>query len=210
MSISEKISTALCAPLLFAVGLTLLLSSCSQEDTDFDTQDSYIVSFLTTSHDPILIAESNIEYSPESEPEFYTKFINSSYRYIHDYYSSDRASKTEVTSSSIVTITFWSYDFSSYTMPTSSTAPFFTNDATIESALEEYGLNTEFWDFSPLEIDLSKDDILIGLNRALVGCRDGDYVEIYMTYNVAYGNTAVGVIPELTPIAMFVQIESVK
>lgn len=46
-------------------------------------------------------------------------------------------------------------------------------------------------------------DILNGLRHALLGCREGDIVEAYMTYNMAYGDKYVSTIPRESPVAWF-------
>ncbi|MFR9650373.1 MAG: hypothetical protein SNJ33_01385 [Rikenellaceae bacterium] len=191
--------------------LTLNLA-CSSGDSDYDDQSSSIVSFLEGSHSPTLISYQEALSSLDDDPEFYTEFINSSYRYIRDYYNSDRDNKSVVDSKSTITITFWLYDFSSYSsIDESTTVPLYTNDASLKDALIEIGLNTTYWEFEPLKIKLSDgDSIIIGAREALIGCKEGDFVEIYMTYNTAYDDTIIGVVGETTPIAMFCQIDSVE
>ena len=52
--------------------------------------------------------------------------------------------------------------------------------------------------------------IIKGLYEALLGCREGDYVESYMTYNMAYGDKYVSTIPRESPVAWFFTVESVE
>ncbi|MFQ7503174.1 MAG: hypothetical protein ACLRMJ_08855 [Alistipes finegoldii] len=43
------------------------------------------------------------------------------------------------------------------------------------------------------------------LYEALLGCREGDYVESYMTYNMAYGDINFSTIPKESPVAYFLR-----
>ena len=52
--------------------------------------------------------------------------------------------------------------------------------------------------------------IIKGMADALLGCREGDAVEVYMTYNMAYGDALINFIPEQSPIAVFYTIDSVR
>jgi FKBP-type peptidyl-prolyl cis-trans isomerase len=48
-----------------------------------------------------------------------------------------------------------------------------------------------------------------GLRRALVGCREGDTVEIYLTYEAAYGDQIIGVVPKQSALAWYLTVEKV-
>lgn len=89
------------------------------------------------------------------------------------------------------------------------TVPYYTNDAALKSFLEGRGLNTEWWKFEPLTVDMRHPDIIKGLADALLGCREGDAVEVYMTYNMAYGDDYFGLIPNESPIAWFFTVDAV-
>lgn len=188
----------------------MLLVACSGEDADLILeQKEDIVSYLTSSHSPTLIAESDIADTLDEDPEFYTVEGNAAYRYIEDYYNTDRLSRTEAVSGSTLELTFWFYDFSSYTTPSASYL-YFTNDPLYEDALISAGLNVEYWSFEPLKVTLGNGDILKAIEASLVGCREGDTVEIYLTYNLAYGDNWVGVTNLESPIAFFCTIDSIE
>ncbi len=188
----------------------LLLGACGGEDTDLiDDQREDIVYFLTSKHSPTLIAESEVAESLDDDPEFYSVFNNNTYRYIQDYYSADRESRTEAKSGDTLWITFWCYDFSAYTTPSDSYL-YYTNDPDYEVAFQSAGLNTEFWSFEPQKIVLGEGDILNSIEKALVGCKEDDFVEIYLTYNAAYGSNWIGVTNLEEPIAFFCTIESIE
>ena len=53
-------------------------------------------------------------------------------------------------------------------------------------------------------------DILKGLRHALLGCRAGDEVEAYMTYNEAFGDKYFTTIPRESPVAWYFTVESVE
>ena len=79
----------------------------------------------------------------------------------------------------------------------------------MQQAYEDMGLTPGAWSFEPLTLDM-RGDILNGLRHALLGCREGDVVEAYMTYNMAYGDKYVSTIPKESPVAWFFTVESVE
>ncbi len=198
-----KIKNILLLAMLFVCG-------CSAYDQDeIDDQREDIVSFLTTKHSPLLIAESDVADSLDDDPEFYTTYSDRAYRYIVDYYNQERLNRTEVKSGDTIYLTFWCYDFSTYATPSDSYL-YFTNDPTYESALQAAGLNTEYWSFEPSKVVLGNGDILNAIEKSLIGCREGDTVEIYLTYNLAYGSNWVGLTTLESPVAFFCSIDSIE
>lgn len=186
----------------------LLLAGCSQEEETLPNQRNSIVSFLTSMHAPQLISEEAVAESPDENPPFYTAKGNTVYRYISNYYDSGRASRAEVKSGSRVSITFRAYVFSMRNI-TDSDMPFFTNDPDLEQALYEAGLTPGVWKFEPMELTLGQSGIIKGLELALLGCRQGDEVECYMTYNMAYGDTNFASIPRESAVAIFFTVNGV-
>ena len=57
---------------------------------------------------------------------------------------------------------------------------------------------------------MGRTQILRGLELALPGCRARDTVETYMTYNMAYGEDPLGVIPKQSPVAVFFTVDEVE
>ena len=51
--------------------------------------------------------------------------------------------------------------------------------------------------------------ILKGVEASLIGCREGDSVEVYMTYEEAYKNKVVGIVPHRSAVAWYYTINSV-
>ena len=182
----------------------LLLAGCSQEEETLPNQRNSIVS----THAPQLISEEAVAESPDENPPFYTAKGNTVYRYISNYYDSGRASRAEVKSGSRVSITFRAYVFSMRNI-TDSDMPFFTNDPDLEQALYEAGLTPGVWKFEPMELTLGQSGIIKGLELALLGCRQGDEVECYMTYNMAYGDTNFATIPRESAVAIFFTVNGV-
>ncbi len=186
--------------------LVALCCACSNEEEVLPQQREKLVSYLESSHARALVEES--EADKEARQPFYSLSGSTVYRYIETYYAPGRESRAEVTSSSKVTITFRAYEFA-YSNITDSTFPFYSNDPLLEQAYLEAGLTPGAWSFEPLTLDM-RGDILKGLRLALLGCRAGDEVEAYMTYNMAFGDRNFGTIPRESPIAWFFTVESVE
>jgi FKBP-type peptidyl-prolyl cis-trans isomerase len=72
------------------------------------------------------------------------------------------------------------------------------------------GLTSGAWSFEPLQIDMRSGNIIKGLRLALLGCRQGDEVEAYMTYNMAYGDTNFSTIARESPLAWFFTVDAVE
>lgn len=185
----------------------VLCGACSEEEETLPQQRERIVSYLTSTHSPTLVAESAVD--TESQQAFYTTSGNPVYRYIDNYYDPARPGRTEVTASSKVTITFRAYVFN-FANITDSTFPFYSNDPLLKSAYEEMGLTSGAWSFEPLQIDMRSGNIIKGLRLALLGCRQGDEVEAYMTYNMAYGDTNFSTIERESPLAWFFTVDAVE
>lgn len=178
---------------VMAVVVCLLPVACKDNDEALTSQRQKIVSYLTSTHVPRLVSEEDIETSLEPEPAFYELFDQQVYRYISTYYEAGRESRTLVEMGDEVEITYTAYIFTG-SVPRS-TAVYMTNDATVVAEMVEEGLNAEFWSTDPLKVKLGETDIIKGLELSLLGCREGDSVEAYMTFEAAYGNDQVGVVP---------------
>ena len=192
------------ATLIFA--LPLLFCGCSEEEDILPEQRQKIVSYLERTHSPALIPESQVETG--SQQRFYTMSGSTVYRYIDNFYRDGRSELPEVTAAAKATITFRAYVFA-FSNITDSTFPFYSNDPALQQAYEDMGLTPGAWSFEPLTLDM-RGDILNGLRHALLGCREGDIVEAYMTYNMAYGDKYVSTIPRESPVAWFFTVESVE
>lgn len=191
----------------------LMLAACSDDEDIQPAQKTKIVSYLTTTHLPKLVDEMDVDAG--SNTQYYTIIGDAVYRYITDVYNPDRENWAQVTPASKVTITYRGYVFS-YTnivatgAESSWTVPFYTNDAAFESFMQKSGLNTSGWSFQPETIDMRHPKIINGLYEALLGCREGDSVEAFMTYNKAYGDAYFSIIPKESPVVFFFTVDAVE
>ena len=194
--------------IIWCLALPVLFWGCSQEEDILPEQRQRIVSYLEQTHSPTLIPDTSLEEG--SQLPYYTVSGSTVYRYITNIYDPDRANRPEVGPSSTAVITFRAYVFT-YSNITDSTFPFWSNDPLLESAYEELGLTVAdgVWTFEPLVLQMDG-DILKGLRLALLGCREGDDVEVYMTYNMAYGDGLFSTIPLQSPVAWFFTVDAVE
>lgn len=208
--------------LLFPV-LCFLSAGCSDPADVLGQQKTSFVSFLERTHQPRLVPEEQVEEG--SLAAFYSVSGDAVYRYvdIEDYYNPARPGRPEVTSDSWVTLTFRAYVFNNTVIRglpdggltesnfSSVTPPFYANDPAFEPYFRMAGLTSGAWNFEPLTVDMRNPGIIKGLYRALLGCREGDRVEAYMTYNMAYGDkTYMYAIPKQTPVAFFFSVDKVE
>ena len=177
---------------LFLFAGVFLFVGCAEKEDLFGKQKSTFVSFLEKTHQPRLIPVEDLE--PGSREGVYATLGDAVYRYIdvENYYDPDRENKPLVTEDSWVTLTYRAYLF---------------NNTYVRMA----GLTPGAWDFAPLSVDMRNAGIIKGLRLALVGCREGDRVEAYMTYNMAYGDkTYLYFIPKESPVAVFFSVDKVE
>ena len=198
-----KLFTSLCAILCL-----MLAVGCANSDEVADTQRTNIERYLTSSHVPRLINVTEVENSLERNPAFYERIDYSVYRYIATYYDEDRKAKPAIKQGDEVTITFTAYVFTG-SAPTLSSV-YMTNDRSVINALGQAGLNTDYWEAEPLTIKIGQTNIIKGVATSLIGCREGDVVEAYMTLDAAYDNKVVGVVPKGSSVAWFYTIDSVN
>ena len=193
-----------------AVALVAMVAlSCSNEnDTVLTSQQTSISRYLTSSHQPRLIPEAEIPNSLDNEPQFYTQWGLDIYRYIATYYDEGRDEKSVVEHDSVVSMTYSAYIFGG-SKPTISNL-YATNDAENIATLEAAGLNTSYeWTDEPMVVTFGREEIIPALETALVGCVEGDRVEVYLTYDVAYGKHYVGFVPPKSAVVWIIDINSV-
>ena len=191
-----------------ALAATITLSCSNENDTVLTGQQSKISSYLKSSHQPRLIPESEIPSSLDNEPKFYTQWGLDIYRYIATYYDLDRDKWPEIVNGTTFDMTYSAYIFKS-SAPTF-TDLFATNDAENLQKLQDAGLNTSYeWSSEPMRITLGKGELLSSLETALEGCREGDEVEIYLTYPEAYGNKYIGKVPSKSSQMWVIKIDKV-
>jgi hypothetical protein len=181
---------------------------CNEEDTVLTSQQEQIVRYLTSSHNPRLIAEQEVPNSMVANPPFYERINTSVYRYIATYYDAGRSSKRKVKVGDEVELIFEAYEFTGNAP--SLNALYYTNNADLIAKLEENGLNTEFWTAEPLKVKIGSGDIIKGIETSLIDCREGDVVEVYLAYDMAYDKHVVGVVPSKSSVVWAYQIKSVS
>jgi hypothetical protein len=193
----------------FVVAASLLFSvACSDEAVDVaETQRNSIVSYLTSSHSPRLINKKDVGQALEKNPPFYEQVEYNTFRYIDDYYNPERESRVQVAEGDEVELTFTAYIFSGSKPAVS--AIYLTNDQVQIDALQNTGLNVEYWKAEPLRVKIGQTNIIKGVEVSLIGCREGDSVEVYMTLDAAYGDDVVGVVPLESSVVWYYTIDKV-
>lgn len=193
----------------FVVAASLLCSvACGDEAVDVaETQRNSIVSYLTSSHSPRLINKKDVGQALEKNPPFYEQVEYNTFRYIDDYYNPERESRVQVAEGDEVELTFTAYIFSGSKPAVS--AIYLTNDQVQIDALQNTGLNVEYWKAEPLRVKIGQTNIIKGVEVSLIGCREGDSVEVYMTLDAAYGDDVVGVVPLESSVVWYYTIDKV-
>lgn len=184
-----------------------MLCSCESTEDIEENEDQRddIISYLESSHSPTLISESDISSSLSSMPEFYTKFGSYAFRYIEDYYNEERETKSVIKNGSSVLLNLSLFSFTGSAIADDE-LPIYTNESAYELLLIEAGLNTEYWTFSPMEIVIGSTTILSSIHDGLIGCRESDKVEIYMTRDMAYGDEVIGLVDQWSSLVVFCTI----
>lgn len=193
---------------LMAIVMMMVSVGCNNEEEAVDSQRQNIIRFLTSTHEPRLISQSEIENSLESEPPFYERLDYNVYRYIATYYDPERDSRKEIKWGDKVELTYVGFRFtgSKFTLGD----VYSTNDESTLAQLEEAGLDGQYWATEPLLIVFGQGNIIKGVETSLNGCREGDVVEVYMTYEAAYDKHVVGVVPKDSAIAWIYSIDKVN
>ncbi|MBR5863739.1 MAG: FKBP-type peptidyl-prolyl cis-trans isomerase [Alistipes sp.] len=192
--------------LVVAVAMTALVG-CNDDQTKVEQQRTSIERYLTSSHSPRLIPKEEVANSIEYNPPFYERLAPDVYRYIATYYAADRDLQAEVEMGDVVELKFTAYEFSG-SRPSDSNI-YYTNDAEVLAEMEAEGLDTKFWSAEPLVVKLGETNIIKGVEQSLLGCREADQVEVYMTYEAAYDKQAVGLVVKGTAVAWYYTISKV-
>lgn len=192
--------------LVVAVAMTALVG-CNDDQTKVEQQRTSIERYLTSSHSPRLIPKEEVANSIEYNPPFYERLAPDVYRYIATYYAADRDLQAEVEMGDVVELKFTAYEFSG-SRPSDSNI-YYTNDAEVLAEMEAEGLDTRYWSAEPLVVKLGETNIIKGVEQSLLGCREADQVEVYMTYEAAYDKQAVGLVVKGTAVAWYYTISKV-
>lgn len=183
--------------------------SCKNDtDTVLTKQQDAIEKYLTSSHTPKLINETEVANSLEENPPFFTRWDLDIYRYIATYYDEGRENRAEIYRSTTFEIVYTAYLFNGN--KPSVADMYATNNPDSITELTQAGLNTSYeWSTEPMRITLGSSDLVSGLETALEGCREGDSVEIYLTYLEAYGNNYIGKVPSKSSVVWYIDIVDV-
>lgn len=197
--------------LIYAIGVavTVLSLCCCNNDEDRQTsQKEKIVNYLTSSRR--MVAYEEVGNVIEENPAFYNQFGQSTFRHITNYYEEGREEWTEVEATSTIDISFNAYTFSG-SEPSLSSLYWSNIPATIAEveASARHNYANLIWSKEPLTIRLGRGEVIKGLDEALVGCRDQDSVQVYMTYDAAYGKGVIGTVPKFSSVAWYIKILNV-
>ena len=193
--------------MMLAVVAMAFVVGCNDDDKMVESQRNTIERYLTSSHQPRLIPESEIENSLEFNPPFYEKLSQNVYRYIATYYNADRDLQAEVEMGDLVELTATAYIFTG--SAPSTRMVYYTNDAAMISSLVKEGLDDQYWSAEPMVVRLGETDIIKGVELSLLECREGDRVEAYMTHEAAYGKDPVGLLPKESAVLWVYSIDKV-
>lgn len=187
----------------------LCFVGCGEEEDVFSKQLSQLESFMTGT----LALKTEEQASDPSldvdNPDFFSTHGDMVCRWIKNYYDADRELRPLVESGRTIYLTMSIYEFSFKRISTSQ-VPLYTNNILMRDLLKDAGLNLEYWNFDPYIIEVGKTPTIKGLAESLEGCREGDIVEIYMTYTMAYGSEELGLIAPDSPLAIHFTIDLVE
>lgn len=191
------------------VCVAIAFVSCKNDtDTVLTKQQDAIEKYLTSSHTPKLINETEVASSLEENPPFFTRWDLDIYRYIATYYDEGRENRDEIYRGTTFEIVYTAYLFNGN--KPSVADMYATNNPDSITELTQAGLNTSYeWSTEPMRITLGSSDLVSGLETALEGCREGDSVEIYLTYLEAYGNNYIGKVPSKSSVVWYIDIVDV-
>ena len=194
------------AIMIAVVAATALFVSCKNDtDTVLTKQQDAIEKYLTSSHTPKLINETEVANSLEENPPFFTRWDLDIYRYIATYYDEGRENRAEIYRGTTFEIVYTAYLFNGH--KPSVADMYATNNPDSITELTQAGLNTSYeWSTEPMRVTLGSSDLVSGLETALEGCRKGDSVEIYLTYLEAYGNNYIGKVPSKSSVVWYIDI----
>ncbi|MBQ0079966.1 MAG: FKBP-type peptidyl-prolyl cis-trans isomerase [Alistipes sp.] len=184
---------------------SLAFSCKGDDDTVNDKQKDSILKYLENSRR--LIPEERRDSVIENNPKFYSYFGNRAYFHIPTFYDEGRESRREIFAGNLLRLRFTAYVFTSSEPDISSV--YFSNDSLVIKKLQNavklspVSLN---WGTEPLELVAGVGDIIPGVDQALLKCRDKDSLQVYMSFNMAYGKNIIGVVPKRSAVAWYIKI----
>ena len=189
--------------------VAVILVGCNKDEDIITKQKDSIVKYLTSTRR--MVESSEVGGVLEENPAFYTNLNNTAYRHIVNYYEADREEWMEVEPTSVIDIEFNAYTFSGSEPQVKDM--YWSNIQQSISAVEASNSHTYdklIWEPKPLTVRLGTGELISGLEAALVGCRDQDSVQVYITSKAAYGKQAIGSVAKNSPVAWYIKILSVS
>jgi hypothetical protein len=90
------------------------------------------------------------------------------------------------------------------------TTSLYSNKPYVQDALRALGLDPVFWPRGPYELTVGAGQVIKGLDRGLVGAREGDSLLLFITSDLAFGNKPMWSLETDTPVLYVVTIDSVR
>lgn len=129
--------------------------------------------------------------------------MDGTYRYIANGDRDDRAQLPKAVNGDTVECYFEAYTFSS-----SPGNIFYTNKLELVADVE--GLNTEYWNFNPLQLTVGSANIIAGVANGLPQCAKGDSIQLFMPSELGFGDKTLGLVPKNTALFYILNITDVK
>ncbi len=195
---------------LFLMAMALFsLAACSDEEQEeLASQTDDIRKFMTSKLGLVSEREA-MEAAAEEQLEFYSEMGSTVFRYISNYYDENRRERRHIRSGSLVQLTMSLYDFSSISEIRATELPLYTNDPEKLALLEKEGVNLSYWPKEPYFARLGETSMIQGLALALEGCYEGDLIQLYMTYPMAYGDNFIYLMEPESPLAIYLKVDVV-
>jgi hypothetical protein len=184
-----------------------LVASCDRMDDIVDTAQIKIRTYL---HGQKIYDPTNYPDPLPTDEKGQYDIVGGVFRYIVTQDSDGRETWQEVGKDDVVALRFDGRIFSGSSFDRFPL--FYSNNAT---TIEIYrGSNDQFdpvdWPTTPLEAKLGGGELMPAVDNALVGCRVGDKVQLFITPNLAYGGKQNYSVPANSTIAFEIIIEEIK
>lgn len=180
--------------------------SCKKDEDDtLSKQQTSITSYLRNNRR--MVEEKELPQVLEENPPFYTQLSLDLYRTIPNYYDKERKERKDVTVGSEIEVNLNAYIFTSGE-PQLAALYWCNNPAMIY--LIKNGTPNPFvtldWPREPISVTVGRKEVIRGVDEALVGCKELDSVQVYMTFQKAYGSNIIGVVPKKSAVAWYIKI----
>mgnify|MGYP003441075373 FL=1 len=197
------------AMVVVATIIAAIATSCSNDtDTTLNSQQNGIINYLKGSHQPRLIPEADVATSTDENPHFYSQWGLNIFRYIATYYDEGREQKSIIEAGDKLELSYRAYIFAN-SKPIIENLIATNQQKAIDELIEKGLTMSDVWTTEPLTITLGNGEILEALETAIEGCREGDSIEVYLTFESGYGNKYFGMVPNKSALVWYIDILSV-